>query len=79
MTNEPLARVCIGKSVKGDLHDIAKNLVIMMLKGAGVRGREDWGVDVLVEEFEQAVRRGKIQVVCLSALDHDETTDAHLS
>ncbi|MCB2109531.1 cobalamin B12-binding domain-containing protein [Albidovulum sp.] len=63
--HEPLARVCIG-SVKGDLHDIGKNLVIMMLKGAGFEV-EDLGVDVSVEEFEQAVRRGN-QVVCLSAL-----------
>ena len=63
--HEPLGRVCIG-SVKGDLHDIGKNLVIMMLKGAGFEV-EDLGVDVSVEEFEQAVRRGN-QVVCLSAL-----------
>lgn len=63
--HEPLARVCIG-SVKGDLHDIGKNLVVMMLKGAGFEV-EDLGVDVSNEEFAKAVERGN-QVVCLSAL-----------
>jgi 5-methyltetrahydrofolate--homocysteine methyltransferase len=63
--HEPLARVCIG-SVKGDLHDIGKNLVVMMLKGAGFEV-EDLGVDVPAEAFEDAVRRGN-QVICLSAL-----------
>ncbi len=63
--HEPLARVCIG-SVKGDLHDIGKNLVVMMLKGAGFEV-EDLGVDVADEEFANAVDRGN-QVVCLSAL-----------
>ncbi len=63
--HEPLARVCIG-SVKGDLHDIGKNLVVMMLKGAGFEV-EDLGVDVSNEEFASAVERGN-QVVCLSAL-----------
>lgn len=61
----PMGRVCIG-SVKGDLHDIGKNLVVMMLKGAGFEV-EDLGVDVSEEEFEKAVARGN-QVVCLSAL-----------
>jgi 5-methyltetrahydrofolate--homocysteine methyltransferase len=63
--HKPLARVCIG-SVKGDLHDIGKNLVVMMLKGAGFKV-EDLGVDVPATEFEAAVERGN-QVVCLSAL-----------
>lgn len=63
--HEPLARVCIG-SVKGDLHDIGKNLVVMMLKGAGFEV-EDLGVDVPDEEFSKALERGN-QVVCLSAL-----------
>ncbi len=63
--HEPLARVCIG-SVKGDLHDIGKNLVVMMLKGAGFEV-EDLGVDVADEEFANAVERGN-DVVCLSAL-----------
>ena len=63
--HEPLARVAIG-SVKGDLHDIGKNLVVMMLKGAGFMV-EDLGVDVSNEAFQQAVDRGN-QVICLSAL-----------
>ena len=62
---EPVARVCIG-SVKGDLHDIGKNLVVMMLKGAGFEV-EDLGVDVADATFAEAVDRGN-QVVCLSAL-----------
>ena len=63
--HEPLARVCIG-SVKGDLHDIGKNLVVMMLKGAGFEV-DDLGVDVPVEKFEAAVERGS-KIICLSAL-----------
>ncbi|MCP5001547.1 MAG: cobalamin-binding protein [Hyphomicrobiales bacterium] len=63
--HEPLAKVCIG-SVKGDLHDIGKNLVVMMLKGAGFEV-EDLGVDVANATFAEAVDRGN-QVVCLSAL-----------
>lgn len=63
--HEPLARVCIG-SVKGDLHDIGKNLVVMMLEGAGFEV-DDLGVDVDVEQFDAATQRGA-QVVCLSAL-----------
>lgn len=63
--HEPIAKVCVG-SVKGDLHDIGKNLVVMMLKGAGF-AVEDLGVNVSVEKFDQAVERGA-QVVCLSAL-----------
>lgn len=63
--HEPVARVCIG-SVKGDLHDIGKNLVVMMLKGSGFEV-EDLGVDCRIEHFQAAVERGA-QVVCLSAL-----------
>ncbi len=63
--HEPIAKVCIG-SVKGDLHDIGKNLVVMMLKGGGF-AVEDLGVNVDVNKFALAVERGA-QVVCLSAL-----------
>lgn len=59
------ARIAIG-TVQGDLHDIGKNLVAMMLKGAGFEV-EDMGVDCTVEQFEEAVSRGA-DVVCLSAL-----------
>jgi 5-methyltetrahydrofolate--homocysteine methyltransferase len=61
----PLGKICIG-SVKGDLHDIGKNLVVMMLKSAGFEV-EDLGVDVSVAKFEAAVARGN-KVICLSAL-----------
>jgi 5-methyltetrahydrofolate--homocysteine methyltransferase len=63
--HKPLAKVCIG-SVKGDLHDIGKNLVVMMLKGSGFEV-EDLGVDCRIDRFERAVADGA-QVVCLSAL-----------
>jgi 5-methyltetrahydrofolate--homocysteine methyltransferase len=63
--HEPVAKVCIG-SVKGDQHDIGKNLVIMMLRGSGFEV-DDLGVDCRIEAFEAAVERGA-EVVCLSAL-----------
>jgi 5-methyltetrahydrofolate--homocysteine methyltransferase len=63
--HEPLAKVCIG-SVKGDLHDIGKNLVVIMLKGSGFEV-DDLGVDCRIEDYEAAVDRGA-EVVCLSAL-----------
>ncbi len=63
--HEPVAKVCIG-SVKGDLHDIGKNLVTMMLRGSGFEV-DDLGVDCRIESFEAAVERGA-EVVCLSAL-----------
>lgn len=59
------AKLCIG-TVKGDLHDIGKNLVAMMLKGAGFEV-DDLGVDCSVETFQAAAGRGA-QVICLSAL-----------
>jgi 5-methyltetrahydrofolate--homocysteine methyltransferase len=63
--HEPVARVAIG-SVKGDLHDIGKNLVVMMLKGSGFQV-DDLGVDCRIEAFDEAVTNGA-QVICLSAL-----------
>ena len=63
--HEPLGKVCIG-TVKGDLHDIGKNLVAMMVKGAGYEVI-DCGVDCDVTKFEEAVNNGA-QVVMLSAL-----------
>ena len=63
--HQPVAKICIG-SVKGDLHDIGKNLVLMMLKGAGYEV-EDLGVDCHVGKFETAIANGA-QAVCLSAL-----------
>jgi 5-methyltetrahydrofolate--homocysteine methyltransferase len=62
---KPVGRVAIG-TVKGDLHDIGKSLVAMMLEGAGFE-IVDLGVDVPPEKFVEAVRNGA-GVVALSAL-----------
>jgi methanogenic corrinoid protein MtbC1 len=58
--------VVIG-SVRGDLHDIGKNLVAMMLEGAGFE-ITDLGSDVWTETFVEAVERSKPDLLCLSAL-----------
>jgi 5-methyltetrahydrofolate--homocysteine methyltransferase len=58
--------VVIG-TVKGDLHDIGKNLVGLMLEGAGFEVK-DLGVDVPPEKFVEAVRAGGVDIVALSAL-----------
>ena len=59
------AKIAIG-TVKGDLHDIGKNLVAMMLKGAGFEV-QDLGVDCTVDKYEEAVAGGA-NIICLSAL-----------
>jgi 5-methyltetrahydrofolate--homocysteine methyltransferase len=61
-----IGKVVIG-TVKGDLHDIGKNLVRMMMEGAGFEVI-DIGVDVSEEDFVAAVKEYKPQIVCLSAL-----------
>jgi 5-methyltetrahydrofolate--homocysteine methyltransferase len=63
--HEPLGKVAIG-TVKGDLHDIGKNLVAMMVKGAGYEVI-DLGVDCDVAKYDEAVNNGA-QVLMLSAL-----------
>lgn len=63
--HEPLGKVAIG-TVKGDLHDIGKNLVAMMVKGAGYEVM-DLGVDCDVAKYDEAVSKGA-QVLMLSAL-----------
>ena len=63
---EPLGRACIG-TVKGDLHDIGKNLVAMMLEGAGFEV-VDLGIDVPPNRFIEAVKQQGSKVVCMSAL-----------
>jgi corrinoid protein of di/trimethylamine methyltransferase len=63
---EPMGRVAIG-TVKGDLHDIGKNLVASMLEGAGFEVI-DLGADVAPDKFVQAVLDKNANVVCLSAL-----------
>lgn len=59
-------RVVIG-TVKGDLHDIGKNIVASMLEGSGFEVI-DLGSDVSPENFVAAVEERKPQVVCMSAL-----------
>ena len=59
-------KVVIG-TVRGDLHDIGKNLVKMLLEGAGYEV-VDLGVDVAPEKFVEAVKSNKPQVVAMSAL-----------
>jgi 5-methyltetrahydrofolate--homocysteine methyltransferase len=63
---EPLGTVIVG-TVQGDMHDIGKNLVTMMLEGAGFEVI-DLGVDVKPERFIQAIQENKPQVVAMSAL-----------
>jgi corrinoid protein of di/trimethylamine methyltransferase len=60
------ARVVIG-TVKGDLHDIGKNIVASMLEGSGFEVI-DLGADVSPEKFVFAVEQRKPEFVCLSAL-----------
>jgi 5-methyltetrahydrofolate--homocysteine methyltransferase len=63
---KPAGKVIIG-TVKGDLHDIGKNLVAMMLEGAGFEIK-DMGTDVSPEKFVEEVKGGGVDVVALSAL-----------
>jgi len=63
---KPLGIVIMG-TVKGDLHDIGKNLCIMMLRGGGFEV-EDLGVDTKPEEFIDAVLEHEAQLVGMSAL-----------
>jgi 5-methyltetrahydrofolate--homocysteine methyltransferase len=63
---EPLGRIVIG-TVQGDLHDIGKNLVGIMLKGAGF-DVIDLGNDVPPERFVEAVRESGATLVGMSAL-----------
>ena len=59
-------KVCIG-TVKGDLHDIGKNLVKMMMEGKGLEV-VDLGTDVAPEAFVRAAIDEECQVICCSAL-----------
>ena len=64
--DQPVGRVVIG-TVKGDLHDIGKNLVSYMLEGGGFEVK-DLGVDVSAETFVEAVKEMKADMLGLSAL-----------
>jgi len=63
---KPIGKCLIG-TVQGDLHDIGKNLVAMMLKGAGFEVI-DLGVDVNPDKFVEEVKAQGVQVVGMSAL-----------
>jgi len=63
---QPVGKVAIG-TVKGDLHDIGKNLVAAMLEGGGFE-IIDLGVDVSPEKFVAAVNDKGANIICLSAL-----------
>jgi 5-methyltetrahydrofolate--homocysteine methyltransferase len=63
---KPVAKIVIG-TVKGDLHDIGKKLVAMMLEGAGLTVI-DLGIDVAPEKFVNAVVEHKPDLVGMSAL-----------
>jgi corrinoid protein of di/trimethylamine methyltransferase len=59
-------RVCIG-TVKGDMHDIGKNLVKIMMEGSGIEV-VDLGVDVSPEQFVQTAIDDKCSIICCSSL-----------
>jgi 5-methyltetrahydrofolate--homocysteine methyltransferase len=61
-----IGTIAIG-TVKGDLHDIGKNLVKMMLEGAGFEVI-DLGIDVSVDKFVEAVKEHKPNIIAMSAL-----------
>ena len=63
---DALATVVLG-TVKGDLHDIGKNLVGIMMEGAGCK-IYDLGVDISPEKFTEAVKEHKPQFIGMSAL-----------
>jgi 5-methyltetrahydrofolate--homocysteine methyltransferase len=63
---KPVGTVVIG-TVKGDLHDIGKNLVAMMLTGGGLKV-VDLGIDVSPEKFVEAVKTSGAQIIAMSAL-----------
>jgi 5-methyltetrahydrofolate--homocysteine methyltransferase len=63
---EPIGKCMVG-TVQGDLHDIGKNLVIMMLKGAGFEVI-DVGIDIAPEKFIEMAKSTGVSLIGLSAL-----------
>lgn len=63
---QAVGKVCIG-TVQGDLHDIGKNLVKMMMEGKGLEV-VDLGTDVSPEGFIEAAVQHNCQIICCSAL-----------
>jgi 5-methyltetrahydrofolate--homocysteine methyltransferase len=66
-TGAKLAGQIVLGTVKGDLHDIGKNLVGMLMEGAGYQVI-DLGIDVPIEKFVEAVKSDRPNIVGLSAL-----------
>ena len=65
-TSTSLGKVVIG-TVKGDLHDIGKNLVASMLEGCGFEV-VNIGIDVSADKFIEAVKENQPDILCMSAL-----------
>ena len=65
-TSTTLGRIVIG-TVKGDLHDIGKNLVASMLEGCGFEVK-NIGIDVPSDKFVEAVKDYNADILCMSAL-----------
>lgn len=63
---QPAGKVCIG-TIKGDLHDIGKNLVKMMLESKGFEVI-DLGIDVAPQTFIDTAVKENCQIICISAL-----------
>ena len=63
---KPKGTICVG-TVKGDLHDIGKNLVCMMLEGAGYEVI-DLGVNVEPDKFVEAAKEKSPDIIAMSAL-----------
>jgi len=63
---EPVGKVVLG-TVKGDLHDIGKNLVRMMLQGGGFEV-VDAGIDVSADKFIESIKKSGAKVLAMSAL-----------
>ena len=63
---EPVGRVCLG-TVKGDMHDIGKNLVKIMMEGCGLEVI-DLGVDVAPETFVQTAKEKACDIIACSSL-----------
>lgn len=63
---KPIGKIGIG-TVKGDLHDIGKNLVAMMFRGAGFEVL-DLGIDVPIEKFIDTAKNKKVNIIAMSTL-----------
>lgn len=63
---ESKGKIVVG-TVRGDLHDIGKNIVGMLLEGAGYQVI-DLGADVSVEKFMEAVKKDRVNIIGMSAL-----------